>query len=253
MRAGVLEPSKWADVAAGLGLDGVSLAVQAQSRSGVFAAFTSPAACAAACRAYVAAGVTPHLMFWPRPEAGHARQLLNYLSEVYASVPELGSADLDAEEQWTRSPLRYGSGQSVAHLLRTDWPSGLPLAVNGITAALPRILDLVRVADVLWPQAYTANKPSQTGTPGARQEAVYTRWREQAHDSQTINMGLAAYDQEGAGGLSHDAAMVRAYNAASIRVEAIRYWSLQELAGGKDAAFVRERCSEIRQARRSHA
>lgn len=249
MRAGLLEPTKWADVAAGLGLDGVSLAVQAQSRSGVFATFVPPAKCADACKAFVAAGVTPHLMFWPRPEAAHARNLLDYLAAVYAACPELGSADLDAEEQWTRSPLRYGSGQSVAHLLRTDWPTGLPLAVNGITAALPRILDLVRIADVLWPQAYTANKPSQTGTPGKRQEDVYTRWRTEAHDSQIINMGLAAYDQEGAGGLTADQAMARAYNAAAIRVAVIRYWSLQELAGGRDAAFVRERCAEIRAAR----
>ena len=249
MRAGLLEPAKWADVAAGLGLDGVSISAQAQSMSGTFAPFTTPAKCAEACRAYLAVGVTPHLMLWPRPDLGHARGLVDYVADVVALCPELGSADLDAEEQWTRSPLRVGSGQRVAHFIRQEWPEGLPLSVNGITAALPRILDLVRVADVLWPQAYTANKPSQTGTPGKRQEDVFARWRAEAHDSQTINMGLAAYDQEGAGGLSADQAMARAYNAAAIRVEAIRYWSLQELAGGRDAAFVRERCSEIREAR----
>ena len=249
MRAGLLEPAKWADVAAGLGLDGVSISAQAQSMSGTFAPFVSAAKCAEACRVYLAAGVTPHLMLWPRPDLGHARALVDYVTDVFAACPDLASVDLDAEEQWTRSPLRSGSGQRVARFIGDSWPTRLLLAVNGITAALPRILDLVRIAGVLWPQAYTANKPSQTGTPGKRQEEVFARWRAEAHDSQTINMGLAAYDQEGAGGLSADQAMARAYNAAAIRVEAIRYWSLQELAGGKDAAFVRERCAEIRAAR----
>jgi hypothetical protein len=246
MRAGLLEPAKWADVAAGLGLHEVSIAVQAQSFNRPFETLASTAGIAAACRAYAAVGVTPHVMLWPRPELDHSIALAAFVRELLAAFPALGSVDLDAEEQWTRSASRAKLGPIAADILRDEWPKGLPLAVNGITAALPRILDLVRVADVLWPQAYTSSKPSQSSTPGDRQIKVHATWAKYLQPGQTLHMGLAAYSQEGAGGLHADEAMRRAYDAAAARVTAIRYWSLQELAGGKDAAFVRARCQEIR-------
>jgi len=249
MRAGLLEPSKWADVAAGLGLSDVSIAVQAQSFGQPFETLASTAKIAAACRAYAAAGVTPHVMLWPRPELQHGRDLAAFVVELLDAFHELGSVDLDAEEQWTRSGTLTKHGAATAELIREPWPKGLPLAVNGITAALPRILDLVAVADVLWPQAYTSSKPSQSSAPGDRQIKVHAIWAKHLRPGQALNMGLAAYSQEGAGGLHADEAMRRAFYAAATRVGAIRYWSLQELAAGKDADFVRARCAEIRKAR----
>jgi len=249
MRAGLLEPAKWADVAAGLGLSDVSISVQAQSFSRPFETLTSTSQIASACREYETRGITPHVMLWPRPELAHARDLVAFVVELRDAFPALGSVDLDAEEQWTRSALRAKYGAQVAEQLREAWPSGLPLAVNGITAALPHILDLVAVADVLWPQAYTSSKPSQSSTPGDRQIKVHAIWAKHLRPGQALNMGLAAYSQEGAGGLHADEAMHRAFYAAATRVTAIRYWSLQELAAGKDADFVRARCAEIRKAR----
>ena len=253
MRAGLLEPGKWADVAAGLGLADVSITVQAQSFNTPFETLASTDKIARACREYAAHGITPHVMLWPRPDPGNARALVAFVAELAAAAPCLGSVDLDAEEQWTRSATLTKYGGQVAEQIRQAWPVGLPLAVNGITAALPRILDLVAVADVLWPQAYTSNKPSQSSTPGDRQIKVHAIWSKHLRPEQTLNMGLAAYDQEGAGGLHAEEAMRRAFYAAATRVQAIRYWSLQELAGGHDAGFVRARCAEIRQAQGLHA
>lgn len=247
MRAGLFEPEKWADVAAGIGLTDVSIAVQAQSFNRPFETLASTAKIAAACRAYSAQGVTPHVMLWPRPEIAHGTDLAAFVVELLEAFPALGSVDLDAEEQWTRSASRSKHGAAVAELLREAWPAGLPLAVNGITAALPRILDLVAIADVLWPQAYTSSKPSQSSAPGDRQVKVHAIWSKHLRPGQALNMGLAAYSQEGAGGLHAPEAMRRAFDAAAARVQAIRYWSLQELAGGPDAAFVRARCAELRQ------
>ena len=243
MRAGLLDPGRWVDVAARVGLDDVSLCGNAQTFDGPFEAFLSPAKTAAALRAYSTAGVAPHVMLWPRPETAYTQQMLAWVCELRALCPDLVSVDLDAEEQWTRSPSRQAAGAKVAAMIRAGWPKGLPLGVNGITAALPKILDLVAVADEVWPQAYTSTRTGQTSTPGDRQLAVATTWAAKLRPDQKLYMGLAAYNQEGAGGLSARDALERAAYAAASRVERIRYWSLQDLTSGHDAAFVRELCA----------
>jgi hypothetical protein len=250
MRAGLTDHRPWAKVAAGLGLTDVSLSAAEQSR-GRFEPFLSPAKAAAALRVYADAGIRCHLMLWPVPDLQHVQQSLDYIAAVRAAFPALASVDLDAEEQWTQHPRRAALGAAAAGLYRRGWPAGLPLAVNGITAALPRIADLVAVADVLWPQAYTTTRPNQTMPPGNRQHDVYKAWRSAAPASATVQMGLAAYSQDGAGGLPAAEALRRAYDAAAEHVTEIRYWSLQELSGGTDAAFVRARCAELRGARPS--
>ena len=240
MRAGLYEPSKWADVAAGLGLHDVSLSASAQDFRGPFEPFLSPAKTAAACLEYTARGVTPHVMLWPRPEATFSRAMLAWLKDLHERCPELGSCDLDAEEQWTTHAHRERVGAEAARILRQGWPVGLPLGVNGITIALPKILDLVRVADEVWPQAYSANRRNMNTTPGKRQLVVADAWAKELRPGQRLSMGLAAFDQEGAGGLPAREALERSAYAAASRVERIRYWSLQDLTAGQDARFVRE-------------
>lgn len=240
MRAGLYEPAKWADVAAGLGLHDVSLSAAAQERREPFEPFLSPARTAAACREYASRGVTPHVMLWPRPEATFSRAMLAWLEDLRERCPELGSCDLDAEEQWTTHPYRERDGGEAARILREGWPNGLPLGVNGITGALQKILDLVRVADEVWPQAYSANKPNMNTAPGKRQLVVADAWAKELRAGQRLSMGLAAFDQEGAGGLPALEALERSAYAAASRVERIRYWSLQDLQAGQDARFVRE-------------
>lgn len=246
MRAGLLDPKPWARVAAELGLTDVSLSASAQTHSDAFEPFLSPRKAAEAARHYLDAGIAVHVMLWPRPSIGHADRLCRYVTELYAALPELASVDLDAEEQWTRAPWLKTEGGPAAARIRAHWPEGLPLALNAITAALPKVQPLVDVADVLWPQAYTSTRPGQTSTPGKRQHAVYAEWSAAATRGQKLCMGLAAYSQDGAGGLSGPEAMRRAYDAAAEHVTEIRYWSLQELSGGQDAAFVKQRCAPLR-------
>lgn len=246
MRAGLLDPRPWAKVAAGLGLTDVSLSASAQTHSDAFEPFLPARKLAASARPYLDAGIAVHVMLWPRPTVAHAGQLCRYVGDLYAALPEIASVDLDAEEQWTRATTLRVEGESAAARIRSDWPEGLPLALNAITAALPKVQPLVDVADVLWPQAYTSTRPGQTSTPGKRQHAVHAAWTAAATRGQKLCMGLAAYGQDGAGGLSGPEAMRRAFDAAAQHVTEVRYWSLQELSGGMDAAFVRARCAGIR-------
>ena len=236
---------KWLGVASELGLTDVSLCVHGQDAGKPFAPFQPAAKVAEICRAYAAAGIRAHIMFWPQPRASHANAVLSYLQAVAdIAGSALTSAELDVEEQWTRSAYRLVFGSSVAKLYRTRWPSGLPLVVNGITAALPKFLGLVAVADWLIPQAYTSTRKGQGSTPGARQKVVLEAWGKLAPKARMI-CGLAAYDQEGAGGLSAENALSLAFEAAASRVDEVRYWSLAELAGGPDATFVAARCQEL--------
>lgn len=238
MRAAIFDPKSALASAQRAGLTDVSLCAHAQDESW-FEPFVSPVKAAEACRVLADGGVRPHLMFWPRPQLAHTNEVLDYIEAAYRNAPCLGSVDLDAEEQWTKSATRVTKGAEVAALYRSRWPKGLPLAVNGITAALPKIIDLVAVADVVWPQAYTANKTGQTGTPGKRQADVAAAWREKIGPNTKLCMGLAAYEQDGAGGLTAAEAMRRAFDAAAQETDEIRYWSLGNVDGGYALAFVK--------------
>lgn len=245
MRAAIFDPKSALASAQRAGLTDVSLCAHAQDEQG-FEPFVSALKAAEACRILADGGVRPHLMFWPRPQVAHTNAVLDYIDVAYRNAPSLGSVDLDAEEQWTKSATRVTKGAEVAALYRSRWPKGLPLAVNGITGALPKILDLVAVADVVWPQAYTANKTGQTGTPGKRQTDVAAAWREKIGSSTKLCMGLAAYEQEGAGGLMAAEAMRRAFDAAAQETDEIRYWSLGNVDGGYALAFVKGKTAELR-------
>lgn len=238
---------KWLELAVNLGLTDVSLCVHAQDAGKPFDPFQPAVKVANIVKAYAAAGVRAHIMFWPQPRLQHANALLDYLHDVAdIAGPALTSAELDCEEQLTRSPYRLVFGASVAQLYRNRWPSGLPLVINAITAALPKLKPWVSIADWVIPQAYTSTRKGQGSTPGERQRVVLDTWVKAAPKARLI-CGLAAYDQEGAGGLSADDALTRAFEAAAERVDEVRYWSLAELAGGPDAAFVRRRCAELGQ------
>lgn len=238
---------RWLDVAFDVGLTDVSLVVHAQDAGRAFDPFADPEKVGAICRAYAAAGIRPHIMLWPQPRAAHATALLAYVDEVHrCAAGTLASAELDAEEQWTRSVWRLAAGAKVAAQLRAGWPAGLPLVVNGITAAIPRIKPLLAIADTVIPQAYTADRPNQRSVPGERQTVVLAAWREAAPHAR-LACGLAAYNQDGLHGLPAREAMGRAFAAAvAAGVTEVRYWSLADLAGGPDADFVRARCQERR-------
>lgn len=238
---------RWLKVAVDVGLTDVSLCVHAQDAGKPFEPFQTAEKVANIVKAYAAAaGVRAHLMFWPQPRMAHANILLDYLHDVREIAGNaLTSAELDVEEQWTRSGYRLVFGKEVAKLYRERWPVGLPLVVNGITAALPKYLPLVAIADWVIPQAYTSTRKGQGSEPGARQRVVLETWSKLAPKARMI-CGLAAYDQEGAGGYSAADALTLAFNAAArFGVDEVRYWQLAELAGGPDAEFVKARCKEL--------
>ena len=236
---------RWLEVTVNLGLTDVSLCVHAQDVGKPFEPFQPAVKVANIVKAYAAAGIRAHVMFWPQPQAAHTSAVLAYLGKIVdVAGSALASAELDCEEQWTRSAWRLLRGKSVAAQYRAGWPSGLPLVVNGITAALPKYLDLIAIADWVIPQAYTSMRKGQGSTPGARQRVVLKAWAKAAPKARHI-CGLAAYDQEGAGGFSAQQALLLAFQAATDEVDEVRYWSLAELAGGPDAAFVKARCAEL--------
>lgn len=254
MRSAVLSPDDDLQRAVDLGLTDVSLCVHGSG--GPFKPFVTATRFAAIARMCAAAGITPHAMFWPRPDLRHAGQVLDYLRDVLSAGGPLGSADLDAEGPWCNAPSLERWGQATAEHYRDHWPDGLPLVVNAITRELDDaktqapndgpLAPLVAVADVVIPQAYTSTKKGQGGLPGERQTKVISLWREAAPHAELV-LGLAAYSQEGAGGFSAQEAMSRAWDAAeSAGVAAVRYWDLGALAQGAPRLFVTARCAELR-------
>lgn len=240
-RAGVLPGwERSLAVARAVGLTDVSLVAHGQDAGKPFDPFVAPSKLRAVADAYTAAGIRPHAMFYPQADAKHAEYLLKYLA---AAAPSIASAELDAEEQWTHGPHEK-HGAAVARQLQAGWPKGCPIVVNGITAALGKIGDLVGIAETAIPQAYTSTKPGQNGTPGKRQSTVAALWRKAAPGARMV-LGLAAYEQQGAGGLSAAEAMCRAFDAAQdAGVDEVRYWSLADL-DGPARAFVAARCAEL--------
>ncbi len=246
-RRGLLHPEKWLNVARGCGLTDVSLTLHAQDAGESLQPFERVGTVAKIVKGYRDAGIAPHVMLWPQPRSTHADQLLDYLGELHERCEgALASAELDAEEQWTRSAWRALRGNAVAQQIRAGWPKGLPLVVNGITAALPKILPLVKVADVLIPQAYTSTRMGQGSTPGKRQDVVADAWRKELRPGAVLAMGLAAYSQEGAGGLSAESALKVAFDACVDECERIQYWSLADMTDGTAARkFIGARCKEL--------
>lgn len=237
---------EWLDVAREVGLTDVSLVLHAQDAGQAFKPFASTQTVARIVRAYCAAGITPHVMLWPQPRASHCMALLAYLTDLAERCgPMLCAAELDAEEQWTRSAWRLTNGGTCARQLREGWPKGLPLVVNGITAAIPRIRPLLAVADVVIPQAYTSTRTGQGSTPGKRQDAVAAEWRKAMQPGTVLVMGLAAYSQDGAGGLPAREALTAAINACEDETGRIQFWQLPDLAGGPAHHVVKARCAAL--------
>ena len=237
---------EWLDVAREIGLTDVSLVLHAQDAGRPFAPFATSQTVARIAMAYRAAGITPHVMLWPQPRESHCRALLAYLGDIATRCgPILGSAELDAEEQWTRDVWRLTHGGTCARQLRDGWPKGLPLVVNGITAAIPRIRPLLAIADVVIPQAYTSTRTGQGSMPGKRQDAVAAAWRAVMQPGAVPVMGLAAYSQDGAGGLPAREALTAAIDACQDETARIQFWQLPDLAGGPAHAVVKARCAAL--------
>ncbi len=237
---------RWLNIAKRVGLTDVSLVLHGQDAGKPFDPFTLPHRAARIVRAYAAAGIAPHVMLWPQPRRSHAEALLTYVRDLHALCEgTLASAEIDVEEQWTRSAWRPVLGAAVTRQLRDGWPQGLPMAANGITAALPKFVALASVADALIPQAYTSTHKGQGSEPGARQHAVAAAWAKHLKPGTELVMGLAAYGQEGAGGFRAQAAMALAFGAASEHASRVMYWSLPDLASGAAGAFVTARCKEL--------
>lgn len=256
MRSAVLSPADDLKLAVAIGLTDISLCVHGADPGKPFKPFVSPAQFARIAQMCLAVGITPHAMFWPQPRAAHAANVLAYLHDTLRAGAPLGSADLDAEGPWCKSPHLAKHGKAIAAQYRAGWPVGLPLVVNAITRELddPKtaapwdgpLKELVAVADVVIPQAYTSTVPGQTSTPGQRQTQVIVAWREAAPHARMI-LGIAAYGQEGAGGLTAKEALTRAWDAGEAGgVTEVRCWDLSALRNGPARKFVEAKCRAIR-------
>lgn len=238
-RRGVMKGwEQWPKVAAQLGFFDVSLVAHAQDAGKPFDPFVSASQLGKIIRHYDSLGVRAHVMLWPQPNEKHILAMNDYLGDVVeAAGGTLGSGELDCEEQWTRD--RKNTDPQFATLIRAGWPNGLPLAVNGITAAVEKYKTLIAISDKVFPQAYTTTVKGQTSTPGKRQREVYETWQKLLRPEQELCMGLAAYSQDGAGGLSGVEAMHAAYNVVvDLGVREVRYWSLPNFTSGYARKFI---------------
>jgi hypothetical protein len=62
----------------------------------------------------------------------------------------------------------------------------------------------------------------------------------------TLVMGLAAYNQEGAGGLHAREALTTAIDACQDETSRLQFWQLPDLAGGPAHHVVKARCAALK-------
>lgn len=212
-----------------------------------FHLFEKAATIKAAIRAYREAGITPHIMSWVMPQ-------LRYIAEMGQLVDLCndGGAEslmLDVEEPWVhaRGIDHKSAARDVAHALKgLDLPGGL--GVTGIVYHSRKAVGpLAELADYVVPQAYSTNRygPDKDQInrpdlyPGPMQELAVKRW---ARYGKRIVMGLAAYDQAGAGGMGTKAAMKAALDTTlELKIDTVAYWWLLSIARDRaTAAFFRQ-------------
>lgn len=207
--------------------------------------FTAPEHTAEVCSAYRAAGIAPWLAVWARPSTAAMDAAADAVAAVASLVPIAG-VHVDAEEPFLQGSTghRAAAQQFAARMTAL----GLQWHVTGIVSTdMAEEGELVRLSSGGIVQAYSTRAAWLRWhvQPGLIQRHGYERW--QAFGV-PLSIGLAGYDQEGAGGLGAEAAMTRALAAVEqIGVETVWYWSLESIEG-KAADVVRAAAQKARAA-----
>lgn len=177
-----------------------------------------------------AGGMDVSLTTWARPDPRWIDGIASELSPLAASLGVRG-LNFDLEEPWT-VPLRASGGSP-------EWTGRLFAAGRsvfrgplGVTMIVYAPMDVLRPAcesaDVLIPQAYATVKNAGNLPPGGLERTAVERYR---GFGKRIVLGAAAWNLEGAYGLSALSAFEASLAAARGLVSEVRFWRLEMLQG----------------------
>lgn len=239
-----LNDRKGPATAAELGLTDIALMLNDNTKRSDWHLRTDRSRIVSRAREYQNRGIRVHLCSWVVATKTHANALL---SAAPSLVQDCGavSLELDAEEPWiNRRADHAGLGQHIAEGLRV---AGIRYGVTAIVyTSVPKLRTLLAGAEYASWQAYsTSTVKAKHLLPGAMQRTAHGL---RSAAAPRFVMGLAAYRQRGAGGLSESRAMRAAIDATGdLGVDEVRYWSLGWLRRSPAvAAEVRALCRRVR-------
>lgn len=181
-------------------------------------------------QAFRDAGISVHAMHFPGPTAKLGERAADVLAGLAGEV-QLRSTLLDLEENFTQAKGNTADA-SAAFLARYRERVPVPFGVTGIVFHnTGKLGPLCHAADYVLPQGYSSTIGG--AKPGRIQRTAHARWKGYG---KPIVMGLAAYKQAGAGGLSAELAIRTAIEAtlalAAPAVTEVAFWSLADLLPG---------------------
>lgn len=196
-------------------------------------ALATRARLSATIRAIQGDGIDVHVLWYPWPTVAAATHAGDVLGEL-AVEHGLRSGLLDLEENWTQFSGSGTDHHAAADALFASYRKAttVPLGVTGIPFHdVAKLGHAVRSADYVLTQGYSST--ARGYTPGRIQRVAHARWRGYG---KPVVAALAAYKQQGAGGMSAARAIATAVEAVREldmpSVSELAWWSLSDLVPG---------------------
>ncbi len=225
---GFIRPSnheRYTAKAKDLGLTDICLCINDLRRDEYYTG-QKPEVIADLCKRLRANNIMPHVMTWLRPTKkyieGAARGLI-----PLAGMAQLESIQFDLEEPWV-----HGSDHAKAarEYFQPSFMRSKPcrLGVNAICChSKAKLEPMIQYMDYVVPQAYSIKTDKNTNlyNPGITQSLGLRKWKGYG---KPMIFGLAAWKQEGAGGLGTYAAMdkcIKTVEGFTPEVREVCYWS----------------------------
>ncbi len=196
-----------------------------------------------AIRAYRDAGVRVHVMTWIMPQVSFTQEM-----SVLADLCSEGGATsllLDAEEPWTSSGFRGDWNEAASRVFAALSGMSVPIGATVIPLhSVKKAGPIVRGSTYVLPQGYSTNRygpePGQSPHPRYYPGPMQTLAVEKVKAyGLPIVMGLAAWNQDGAGGLGIKAAMRAAVTATLAQgVSQVAYWWMPTIEASRTIADV---------------
>lgn len=188
-------------------------------------------------QALQAEGIAAHVLWFPWPTVAAATRAAQVLGELAALG--LRSTQLDLEENWTQHKRPDYPAATAAFFDTYERLTDVPVGVTGIPFhSVTKLGEAIRRSAYVATQGYSSNRLGYL--PGHVQRTAHARWRGYG---KPVVAGLAAYGQEGAGGMPAARAVATAVEAVRAltdpAVSEVAWWSLVDLAPGtaaRDAA-----------------
>ncbi len=189
------------------------------------------------CKKARDAGIEVHLMSWIMPHAPYIEQAADSLIGLCTET-EATSLQWDAEEPWTQAVDAQPYEDAAAQIAEAFSSAPCPMGVNGIGfTPAKKFGPLARVCEYLVPQCYAT--AGSRATPETVVSLSVDRWRRHFGKDRRMEIGLAAYRQDGVQGHTPQSAMTASLaNVRAYGFDTVIYWNLRGIQTSPEIASV---------------